>query len=221
MTFTTNRPVRRFAAAFVATAAWILAAAPAAAQSGPVLVLLDKDAVAVSVAPNGFSPNDINATIAAAGVRDVLPFAPSHTGQPMSLPAGQIGSEGWFAFTSVPPSWSSADSNDGLQNFFFAGAGLGSPDSTGNRESLLDNISGIKPLHATELQMLSGRQVCAVVYAGDVAWSDAVTSLRGANLGIMAFTVLGTGGGDGVTLPNVSVQILDAGSTCSDVLSVF
>lgn len=219
MTSSKTKSVRQFVAGALATAGFMLLAAPVAAQNGPVLVLLDKDAVAVSVPPNGFTANDINMSIAAAGVRDVLPFA-SHVGEQLMLPAGQTGSEGWFAFTSVPTSWSSADADDGLENFFLAGGGLGSPDVNGDRQSLLDNITGVRPLHAAELQLLGGRQVCAVVYAGDVAWTQAGTSLRGANLGIVAFTVLGTDGNE-TTLPNVSVQMLDAGSTCSGVLSVF
>src|SRR5438105_12103466 len=68
---------------------WVAAAAVAAIfitplrvsvqaqNNGPVMIVLDKDAIAAGQAPNSFAPTDINATIAAVGVRDVLPvFTP-------------------------------------------------------------------------------------------------------------------------------------------------
>jgi hypothetical protein len=99
-------------------------------------------------------------------------------------------SEGWLALKTTPPSWATAGpTTDGLLNFFQAGPGLGS----GRRpERLLDNVRDVTPLRATALERLVGQRICAVVYDGDVSinYGPLSGSLKGANLGVVAFEVL-------------------------------
>jgi hypothetical protein len=213
----------RVAGAAMLAGACALLAGPVAAQgASPVVLLLDQDAIAPAKPPNSFLPTGVNATIAAAGVRDFLPFFNGKAGQSLVLPGGEVGHDGWFALESPPASWdSSPGTHDGLQNFILAGAGLGSPDHNGDRQSLLDGIPDVTPLRAAGLQMLIGQRVCALVYAGDIPWTAATTSLRGANLGLVAFTVVSVVGGDALTLPSVEVRLLDPDSTCSEPLMSF
>lgn len=223
MTASSRHLLQRFAGTAMLTGACAMMASAVHAQ-GPsaVVLLLDQEAIAPAQPPNSFSPTAVNATIAAVGVRDYLPFFTGKTGQRLVLPGGQVGYEGWFALRSTPAGWAtSSTANDGLQNFILAGAGLGSPDASGSRISLLDNVPNVAPLRATGLQMLIGQAVCAVVYTGDIPWTAAATSLRGANLGLVAFAVISVSGGDAVSLPAVEVQLLDQDATCAGPLSLF
>ena len=214
---------RRVAGTAMLAGACALMAGPAAAQAAsPVVLLLDQDAIAPAKPPNSFWPAGVNATIAAVGVRDFLPSFNGKAGQSLVLPGGEVGKEGWFALKSTPASWdSSLGKHDGLQNFILAGAGLGSPDQNGDRRSLLDGIPNVTPLRATGLQMVIGQRVCALVYAGDIPWTATTTSLRGANLGLVAFTVVSVIGGDSMTLPSVEVRLLDPESVCDEPLTAF
>src|SRR6185436_10529378 len=105
----------------------------------------------------------INGLIAGVGVRDQLPYFRANVGLPLTLWGGQNGSNGWFALTAVPGAWpTETGANDGLQNFLLAGPGLGSPDAGGSRDSLLYSVPAVQPLGRAALQLLAGRQVCAV-----------------------------------------------------------
>ena len=214
---------RRVAGTAMLAGACALLAGPAAAQgASPVVLLLDQDAIAPAKPPNSFLPTGVNATIAAVGVRDFLPFFNGKAGQSLVLPGGEVGHEGWFALKSAPASWdSSLGTHDGLQNFILAGAGLGSPDPDGDRQSLLDGIPDVTPLRATGLQMLIGQRVCALVYAGDIPWtaSHDIPSRREPR-------TRGVHGGqphrrDALTLPSVEVRLLDPESVCDEPLTAF
>ena len=86
-------------------------------------------------------------------MRDELEYFQSHLHALMILTGGQNGSDGWFALKTVPDSWASEPgATDGVENFALAGPGLGSPDESGNRESLLETVSGVVPLLATSGQ---------------------------------------------------------------------
>ena len=221
MTSSTMKRVTRIALGAAVAGACALSATPARAQSAPsVVLLLDKDAVAPN-ATAGLTDVSINATIAAVGVRDFLPAFTGRVGQTVTLPAGQVGSEGWFALTAAPADWATTPGgNDGLENFVVAGAGLGSPDENGDRKTWLHTVAGVQPLHAAGLQMLAGQSVCALVFANDIPWTQTTTSLAGATMGLMAFAVVGVSGGDAATLPSVDVQILDP-ITCSGPTALF
>ena len=221
MTSSTFQRVRRIALTATVAGACALAAAAVHAQgAAPIVVLLDKDAIA----PNpevGLSDIAVNATIAAVGVRDFLPAFTGRVGQHVTVPGGHVGSEGWFALTSAPVTWATtADGSDGLANFVLAGAGLGSPDENGDRQTWLNAVEGVQPLQAAGLQMLVGQSVCAVVFANDIPWTQTTTSLAGPTLGLMAFAVVGVSGGDGTTLPSVETQVLDP-ATCSGAVAFF
>jgi hypothetical protein len=215
---------RRVAGTAMLAGACALLAGPVAAQTAsPVVLLLDQDAIAPEKPPNSFLPTGVNATIAAVGVRDFLPLFDGKAGQSLVLPGGEVGHEGWFALKSTPVTWnSSLLSRDGLQNFILASAGLGSPDQNGDRRSLLDGVSNVTPLRAAGLLMVIGQRVCALVYSGDIPWTaTTTTSLQGANLGLVAFTVVSLIGGNALTLPSVVVRLLDPTSTCSEPLTAF
>jgi hypothetical protein len=198
----------------------VIVSTAAYAQSAPVVLLLDQNAIAVNQPPNMFVSRDINGTIAAVGVRDPLQAFMRSLGQSVTLPGGPAGHEGWFAPGSMPSNWVSATgANDAPQNFWLAGPGLGSPNSSGSRTALLGNFQNLAPLNLSRLQTLVGRQICAVVFANEIPWAQAGTSLTGANRGVVAFSIVSVGtGGNG--LPLVTVNILDDGPTCGGALSL-
>ena len=184
-------------------------------QTGSATFLvLDDESISKDKEPNFFSELDVNDGIADIGLRAQLPFFAANVGDTITLPAGQAGDEGWFALKTIPSSWDAAGpTGDGLRNFVGnpVGPGLGSGSDP---EALLDNIPDVTPLGAKALRKLQGT-VCAVVYKGDVSINlDPLTgSLKGANLGTVAFKVLSVIS-RGPSLPSVSIEILDADVVC-------
>jgi hypothetical protein len=87
-------------------------------------------------------------------------------------------------------------------------------------------VPNVTPLRATGLKLLVGRTVCAVVFDNDVAitaYSPLTASLRGDDLGIVAFTVNGLTAftGDAASrLPTVSITIRDADAVCAGPLEL-
>lgn len=214
-----NGPKQKFVWGSVLTTAALLLAAPARAQEPATVVLLDRNAIRANVAPNDFSALEINGTIADIGVRDSLPYFNVRKGQTLTIPGGSAGHEGWLVFNSVPASWAPSSDVDGLENFLYAGPGLGSPDTTGSRTSQLGAKVNVVPLGPTGLQQLAGRTVCAVAYSGELPRSSAGVTLSGANLGILAFSVVSASGGDATTLPSVHVNVLDTLEVCGGELA--
>ena len=92
-------------------------------------------------------------------------------------------------------------------------------------EKLLDKVPDVTPLRAAGLSLLVGKTVCAVVYDSDISmnYGPLSGSLKGANLGIVAFNVLSV-----IPLPDVSssslpiveVEILDAKTVCEGDLEL-
>ena len=195
---------------------------------GTHLLVLDEDAIDDGCSINRFSRRDVNDANAAVGLRSVLPWFAAHPGQELVLPSGEVGDEGWFALKTIRVAWRNAgpDKEDGLRNYLEAGPGLGSPDAKGNRESLLDKVPEVTPLRATGLARLEGKSVCAVVMDGDVRinYSPLTGTLKGPNLGKVAFQVLSVGSASRHSdsrLPEVKVRILDAEAVCGDVVTPF
>ena len=194
-----------------------------------VFLVIDEDSIDNDNPPNFFSDVDVNDDIAEIGVRTQLPFFAANVGNTITLHTGEVGDEGWFALKTVPDSWVGAGpSNNGLHNYFEAGPGLGTPDGEGDREALLDKIPDVTPLRATGLKMLEGLQVCAVVYDSDISinYDPLDGSLKGANLGTVAFEVLSVTqltGFSSSTLPKVEILILDADAeaVCKSPLELF
>lgn len=190
-----------------------------------VLLVLDKDAIDYGPAPHFLPADAVNPAIAGVGVRDELSYFQGHLDAQVVLTGGKNGNDGWFAIRTAPDSWSTGESpTDGLENFAMAGAGLGSPDENGDRESLLDNVQNVTPVRAEGLELLVGRTVCAVVYSGDVSVSAGAppsASLKGASLGIAAFTVVATIPTDDADRPNVQVQIAEGHKVCTGQLVPF
>ena len=146
----------------------------------------------------------------------------------ITLHTGEVGDEGWFAPKTILASWDLAGPiiGDGLRNYLAAGPGLGTPHADGDREALLDKIPDVTPLRATGLKLLEEQQVCAVVYDSDVSinYGPLNGSLKGANLGTVAFVVLSVTKLDGFSsssLPQVDIKILDADRVCKETLELF
>ena len=167
----------------------------------------------------------VNDDVADIGVRAQLRFFRDHVGQTITLPAGQVGDEGWFALKTIPESWAQAGGMAGYVGNPGAnpedppphgtGPGLGAPDANGDRDSLLKMVPNVTPLRATALRNLIGREACAIVYDHQVSinYDQRTGNLRGANLGTVAFQVVSlTAPTDASpsSLPNVAVRIRDA-----------
>ena len=190
------------------------------AQVSTIFLVIDEDSIDNGNPPNFFSDVDVNDDIADIGLRTQLPFFAANVGNTITLHTGEVGDEGWFALNTIPDSWITAGPTaDGLRNFFLAGSGLGTPDINGDRESQLDKIPDVTPLRATGLSNLVGENVCAVVYDSDISinYDPLDGSLKGANLGIVAFEVLSVtslSGASSSSLPEVEIEILDADVIC-------
>jgi len=194
-------------------AAWGPCSTPPPPPASSVFLLIDSDSVDNGAPPNFFSDVQVNAQLATVGLRALLPaFSGAQIGTQLTLWTGEVGDEGWFAMKSIPGSWALAGpTTDGLQNFILAGPGLGSGPSP---EALLDNVGSVTPLRATGLSQLVGQTVCAVVYDGDVSinYNPITGSLKGANLGLVAFKVLDVTqllGQSSSSLPKVLIEIVD------------
>ncbi|TAH39788.1 MAG: hypothetical protein EYC70_01360 [Planctomycetota bacterium] len=206
----------------------------AAANPHPLFLVIDEDSIDNGNPPNFFSASDVNDDIAALALRSELRYFDAHEGEIIKLHTGTVGDEGWFAVKEIPASWAAAGpTSNGLENYLGnnripyshnVGPGLGTgPDP----EVLLDKIPRVTPLRADGLAMLVGRRVCAVVYDSDISinYGPLNGSLKGANLGTVAFEVLEvkelTGYSTG-SLPEVTVRILDAEKFCrARVLKLF
>ena len=199
----------------------------------PTLALLiDDEGIGGGAPPNFFSDVEVNADIADIGVRTQLRFFADNVGATITLPGGFVGDEGWFAIETIPSSWTTAGPTaDGLRNFVGnpntafphnVGPGLGTPDANGDSEALLDNIPDVNPLRATGLKLLEGRQVCAVVFKGDVSigYDPLQGVLKGATSGTVAFEVLAVTASQ-PNLPEVEIKILEATQVCEDALTLF
>jgi len=214
-------PNRCIAAAIAATlvgAVWFSSLSVQAQALPPVLLVLDKDAIDYGPPPHLLPEDAVNPDIAGIGVRDGLRYFQSHVDSQVVLPSGQAGNDGWFALRSDPATWDSIEgANDGLKNFAIAGPGLGSPDDNGDRESLLSGVPNVVPIRANGLAMLVGRNVCAVVYSGDITvtpGNPSTANLQGPTLGRIAFQIVSLGPADDPSYPLVQVQIADWSATC-------
>lgn len=203
----------------------------AQATEPAVFLVIDEDSIDNGNPPNRFTARQVNDDIAEIGVRAQLRYFAANVGKRITLQTGQIGDEGWFELRTPPASWEPAG---GLAAFIGdpaappkkpppahgVGPGLGAPDANGDREALLDKVPDVTPLHAADLDKLIGRSVCAVVYDSDVSinYGPLTGSLKGANLGTVAFRVESVGSASGSSsLPAVAVVIEDARETCAQV----
>ena len=153
----------------------------------------------------------VNDDLADPGVRDELRWFDANPGEMAELQVGHISDEGWFAPQEIPQSWDDADvvfkngeihEADGIRNFvgvmdptggpLIPGEGLGVGDDP---EIFLDKIPNVEPIRFEGLKGLLDMTLCAVVYDSDISvnYLDPGVenaNLQGANLGIVAFTVL-------------------------------
>jgi CSLREA domain-containing protein len=203
------------------------------------LLLIDESSIDNGSQPNLFSPTDINDEIATLALRTPLAaFDGARIGLRYTLHTGQVGDEGWLAPKTIPEAWATAGPTlDGTRNFVGnlrepyphnVGPGLGTADAKGDRESLLDKVPAVTPLRATALGMLAERRaiVCAVVYDSGISvdYGPLSGSLKGENLGTVAFRVLSSTpllGHSSGSLPEVEVEVLDAGTACEQDLQLF
>jgi len=190
-----------------------------AQTNAAVLLVLDKDALDYGPPPHLIPLDGVESLNSKIGLRDELPYFSGHVEQTVILPSGPGGNPGWFALRAVPQGWESAEV-DGLRNFALSGPGLGSPDDSGDRETLLRDVPGVVVLGAAGLGQLVGKDVCAIVYAGDIHVSPS-TSLTGENFGVIGFKVLTLLSGASDAYPNVEVQVLDGHEICAGTLVPF
>jgi protocatechuate 3,4-dioxygenase beta subunit len=192
-----------------------------------VLLAIDEDSIDNGNRPNYFSSGDVNDQLAYIGVRQTLRYFAANVGKRILLHTGQVGDEGWFAIKTIPSSWTSAGpATSGACNYLRAGPGLGTPNRYGDREALLDKIPNVTPLRATGLRLLVGQEVCAVVYDSDISinYGPLNGSLKGANLGVVAFKVLRVmplSGYSSSTLPAVEIEILSVDDLCARRIRLF
>jgi hypothetical protein len=184
-----------------------------APSTAAVLLVIDEQSIDNGNQPNNFSETDVNDQFARPGLRETLRYFKDNTGKVIDLYTGEMGDEGWHAFTSIPASWKAAGtSTNGAQNFLQAAPGLGG--GSNNPEVLLDKVPGVTPLRATGLKMLVGQTVLAVVYDGStgINYAPLYGNLQGSTLGIVAMQVLAvntrTDGSSG-SLPGVKVKIVN------------
>jgi hypothetical protein len=197
---------------------------PAGTADTPVLMILDEESIDNGNEPTNFSATDVNDQLAEVGVRTPLQYFASNIGNTITLYSGEVGDEGWHAVKTIPDSWKTAGpTGNGAANFIQAGPGLGSGD---NPEVRLDKIPAITPLRATGLKMLEGKTIFAIVYDGDISinYSPLLGNLQGANLGIVALTVLEVTkrtDGSSKSLPKVKVRIENAASLSQKAVYLF
>jgi hypothetical protein len=206
---------------FACTLGWLAIPIDAQGQS-PVLMLIDEDSIDNGQPPDNWTALDVNAPIAQLGLRDPLPWFASREGAHATLHSGQPGDAGWFALRSVPSNWTSADgATEGLRNFIIAGPGLGSPDASGNRASLLTAVPDVAELNTSTISTLTGRTVCGLVFDRDVVMnSDGTANLSGTNLGIVGFKVVNVSGQQGSPeVASVEIEIVDANEACGGSLA--
>jgi hypothetical protein len=191
-----------------------------------LFLILDEDAIDNGSMPNKFTTKNVNDDIAKLGQRLELRWFAANAGATIVLHSGGMGDEGWFAPKTIPTSWVSAGpTTDGLRNFIGlpVGPGLGTGS---NPESRLDKIPNVTPLRAEGLYMLIGKTVCAVVYDSDISinYGPLNGSLKGANLGIVAFTVDNVQrltGYSSSSLPKVTITVVDADEACGTEQQLF
>lgn len=200
---------------------------PVASAGGAVVLAIDEESIDNGSPPNSFSDVDVNDQRADVGVRDPLAFFTANIGRTIDVFTGEVGDEGWHVVRTIPSSWKTAGpTGNGTRNFLLAGPGLGSRNQDNDREALLDQVPNVTPLRATGQKMLVGQTICAVVFDGNVGinYSPLLGSLKGANLGIVAFDVLDVRrrvGGSTGSLPRVSIRIRDAADVCAGPLALF
>ncbi|HMO31435.1 MAG TPA: hypothetical protein PKE63_02710 [Lacibacter sp.] len=197
---------------------------PASTINESVFLVIDEESIDNGNPPNNFSETDVNDQIARIGQRQTLRYFQNNVGKIITLYTGEVGDEGWHALKTIPGSWKNAGpTTNGTRNFLLAGPGLGGGNDP---EKYLDKIPDVTPLRATGLKMLTGKTVLAVVYDSDVSinYSPLNGSLKGDNLGVVAFDVLEvrrrTDGSSG-SLPSVRIRIRSVTEASSARLVLF
>jgi hypothetical protein len=188
----------------------------------PVLLMLDQTAFDYGDAPHLIPTAASNSAIAGVGLRETPAFFATRIGESVTLPGVDEGGAGWFALLQAPASWASNETEqDGLENFFSAGAGLGSPDDNDERTTLLTAVPGVVALQEAGLYGMVNRTVCAIIFDGQIAAAtdpEEETNLAGANLGVASFEVTGVVIGP-AGFPQVTVTVRDAKETCSGAIT--
>lgn len=197
---------------FVASIAALVPISAARAQTvSSVAIVIDSGALDIGPVPHAIAPDAANASLAAVGVREPLPFFAQRLGHVLSLRTGPDAH--WLSLEAVANLWeSSPGAGDGVANFVEAGPGVGSPDDSGSRTSRLQSVPAM-PVATSAMLDLVGRRVCAVVYRDAIAYDEASQSadLSGPTLGAIAFTVTGLEAGGTA----VSVTIEDTSVACA------
>ncbi len=150
----------------------------------------------------------VNDDIANPGVRTLLFTRPTDV-TPLTglvLPTGQVGDEGLFRFTNPDPQMSEQNGATFTTQEFFAATGMAADENN------LDKIAGTVPLGQADIEALTGKTVCAVVYDSDISVDrgKGQASLKGATMGVTAFkvTAVTPNPAGGSYLPDITVDLL-------------
>lgn len=214
-----KRPQRNILAGLLAISLASTSVALLAEDKPAVFLVLDRTVLEV-LRP---SPSEVNDHIRTTGLRDALPYFASRVQKDVML---SVGADSWFGLQSVPDAWSSEPkAGDGLENYLYAGPGLGSPDASGEREKLLARVPGVYSLQLEVLDRLRNYPICALLYGEDLSLPDSksrdgtyTADLRGATLGLLAFRVLAVSTSEG-SESMAKVRILPTTEVCQGALS--
>jgi len=160
----------------------------------------------------------INDDIAGLGQRTLL-FTRGINITPYSgliLNSGQIGDEGFFRFTKPDPQTSLQNGAQFTMRHFVESTCAAADENN------LDKIDGVVPMR-NDLYDLAGKTVCAVAY-DSVDFANGFASLKGATLGLTAFTVTAVNPhpDGGSYLPRLTIDLLpsaEVASTCGSAVA--
>lgn len=133
--------------------------------------------------------------------RNILPYAG------LTLPTGQVGDEGLFRFTRPDPQLSNQNGTT------FTIAQLVASTGPAGNENNLDKLDDVIPMGTTEIQAMLGKKFCALVFDSDISFDSSKheASLKGATMGLTAFTVTAVAGsGYGSNLPSITVSLMSS-----------
>lgn len=186
--------------------------APSGDEAAPALVLADEDTVHPLIdSVREFCGERnlkecLNSDIVGEAVRAPLfarPSPPEAGPAFLSLPTGRVGDEGLFHFTA--PAQEQFDRRS--RSVFSLSQFVAATGPAANR-SHMSEVEDVAPLHAPDLAALSGREVCVVVYDGDITVeaTQHFARLDGATRGLAAWRVTAIGF-ESSALPDLQVEL--------------
>lgn len=184
-------------------------------DAAPLLVLADEDTIHPAIASVREFCGErnlqecLNGDIAGEAVRAPLfarPSPPEAGTAILSLPTGRVGDEGLFRFGAA-----SQEQYDRRSQAAFSIREFVEASGAAASASRLSEVEDVTPLHAADLAALEGREVCAVVFDGDITLEPAqhYGRLDGATRGVAAWRVTSVAS-ESSALPELRVELFSA-----------